>query len=149
MVNKIMRGFDVYVDLASKFVEKQRGIWDHEKWLDFLLDAQKKGFDFNDEIKANLGLLLESMKKFYNVATATKEIDHLMLQISELTVNYFKKASGVWDQSEWESFLKTLQNKGFYLNEESISYLREVLTSAKKFYTILTPSAREEKVEKS
>ncbi len=136
MALKLMEGFDVLVDLAGKFVEKQKGAWDHTAWLDLLSDVQKKGIELSDDMTANIGSVLEGMKKVYETTAATKGMENVMSDISELTVNFIKKTKGVWDQSGWETYLKDLQTKGVNLTDETRSYLEEVLKASKELYTI-------------
>ena len=145
MAEKTMGGFDVLIDLAGKFIDSQKGMWDHTAWVNFLSEAQKKTVELSDDMKNNLGLVLESMKKFYNASTATKGMENVMAGISEHTINFFKKTKGVWDQSELETYVKDIQKKGFDLTDETRSYLGEVFESLKGFYTVLSPGEKETK----
>ena len=142
MAEKTMGGFDVLIDLAGKFVDSQKGMWDHTAWLNFLSEAQKKTVELSDDMKNNLGLVLESMKKFYNGSTATKGMENVMAGISEHTINFFKKTKGVWDQSEFETYVKDIQKEGFDLTDETRSYLGEVFESLGGF---LSPGEKDTK----
>ena len=148
MAKKTMEGFDVLVDLAGKFVESQKGAWDHTAWLNFLSDLQKKGIELSEDMEDNLGLVLESMKKFYNTSTATKGIETVMTDITKHTIDYFRKNKGLWDQAEWNTYLNDIQKKGLDLTEETRSYLWEVFESLKGFYTIFSPLEKETKTKK-
>lgn len=148
MAKKTMGGFDVLVDLAGKFVENQKGVWDHTAWQNFISDVQKKGTDLSDDMKDNVGLVLESMKKFYNASTSAKGIENVMADISNDTIDYFKKTKGLWDQAEWEAYLNNIQKKGIDLTDETRSYLGEVFESLKGFYTVFTPQEKEMKTKK-
>ncbi len=55
--------FEDLIKFSSQFVERQKGIWDHNAWLGFLLDVQKTGIALTDEMQNYLGLILESMRK--------------------------------------------------------------------------------------
>ncbi len=134
-----MAGSDVLVDLAGKFVESQKGMADHTAWSDFLSDVQKKGIELSDEMKSNLALVLESMKKVYAATEATKGMENVMSDISDHTVNFMKKTKGVWDQPGWEAYLKDLQKKGIDLTDETRSYLGEILEASRKIYSVLPP----------
>ncbi len=141
MAEKAMVGFDVLVDLAGKFVESQKGVWEHTAWLGFLSDVQKKGVELTDDTKTYLGLVLEGMKKVYEATAATKGI-------SDLTVDFIKKTKGIWDQSGLEIYLKDLQKKGHDLTDETRSYIGEVIEASRKVYTVLPPLVKEEALEK-
>ena len=148
MAKKTMGGFDALVDLAGKFVESQKGAWDHTAWLNFVSDVQQKGLELSDDMKDNLGLVLESMKKFYSASADTKGIETVMANISNYTMDYFKKTKGVWNQSEWETYLSDVQKKGVELTDETRSYLGEVFESLQGFYTAFSPGEKTKKEPK-
>lgn len=141
MEKEIRGGFDILIDCAGQFVEAQKGIWNHTAWLDFLVDSQKRAVVLSDDMKSNLGQVLESMKKVYSVTTDTRNIESVMLDISKHSTDFVKKNNGTWSYSQWEEYLRGLQNKGFELNEETCSYLSEVLESVKGLYPAMTYSA--------
>ena len=122
------------IDLAGKFVEQRKGIWDHEAWSDFLADVQKKGFEVTDEMTANLGSVLESMKQFYQATTSTSGMAKVMTSIPRDTVTFIQNHKGVWGQSEWEQFLAEIQKKGVAYTEETTNYLGGILESVKRLY---------------
>ncbi len=134
MVEKLFAVSEELIELAAKFIEEQRGTWDNEAWLNFLAEVQKKGFDITDNIKTTLGLMLESMKKFYNASVATKGVDNAMLDISSRSTEFIKNTKGIWDQSEWEKFLRDLQKTGFDLTEEASIYIGNVIDVIKDLY---------------
>lgn len=51
--------------LAGDFVVKKRGTWDHEAWEEFCGAAAALGVEPDEEMRARLGLLLETLKVFY------------------------------------------------------------------------------------
>ena len=56
--------------------------------LNFLSDVQKKGLELSDDMKDNLGLVLESMKKFYSASIDIKGIETVMADISNSARGY-------------------------------------------------------------
>ena len=138
MEKEVRGGFDILIDYAGQFVAAQKGIWNHTAWLDFLVDAQKRAVVLSDEMKTNLGQVLESMKKVYVSTTDTRNIENVMLDISEHTIHFFKKNNGTWSYSELDEYFRGLQSKGFELNEETCSYLSDVLESVKGLYPAMT-----------
>ncbi|HOC70922.1 MAG TPA: hypothetical protein PLL36_11960 [Candidatus Hydrogenedentes bacterium] len=51
--------------IASDFVVKKRGNWNHEEWEQFCAEVSKFGITLDTEMQARLGLLLETLKVFY------------------------------------------------------------------------------------
>jgi hypothetical protein len=147
MAEKVTEWFDTLMNLAGKFVESQRGAWDHTAWLDFLTGLQKKGFELTDTMKNYVGSVLESMKKVYETTLETKGMERTISDISNHTVSFMKTTKGIWDQKGWESFLKDLQEKGIGLTDETRNYLGGVLEAARELYTI-TPTVGKEEAPK-
>ncbi len=148
MGKKGIGGFDSLIDLAGKFVERQKGIWDHDAWVDFLAEMQKNGFKLNDDMKSYLGLVLESMKKVYDSGMITKGMENVVSDMSSNAVKFIQKTSGAWDQSGWEAFLKDFQKKGVDLTDETRSYLGGVLEAVKALYAVLPPSGPKKSASK-
>lgn len=65
-----MSALQKILELAEKFVTKQKGAWEHDEWEAFLAKAAQAGLDVNDESKRNLGNILEGLKYFYSVLPA-------------------------------------------------------------------------------
>lgn len=52
--------------LASDFVVKKKGSWNHDEWEQFLkTTTDKLEIHFDEIMEARLGLLLETLKAFY------------------------------------------------------------------------------------
>ena len=51
---------------VGKFVTANKGEWDHSDWEGFLGQIEKIGFNLNDEVKRNVGNLLEDAKALYH-----------------------------------------------------------------------------------
>ena len=122
--------------LATDFVTTQKGLWDHTAWTDLVSDAQNKGFDISGEIQSNLGDLLEAMKRFYTAAASTENMDHAMRTIVNDSVVFIEQHKGVWGHSDWEEFVKTVQQNTISLSEGTAGYLGGVLESIKVFYAL-------------
>ncbi len=128
---------DELIKNAANFVEKQQGMWDHNAWLNFISDAQKKGVQLSEEMQSYIGGMLEAMKKIYQTQTmedSNAAISETMASLSSLTADFIKKTKGIWDHTGWEDFITELQQKGISLTEETREYIGEVLESAKEFY---------------
>ena len=136
MAKQMMGQFDDLIKYAAKFVEAQKGAWDHTAWTDFLSDTEKKGFEMTNELKSYLGTTVESMKRFYSASSSTEGIATSLKSISDDSVKFIKKTNGMWNHSEWESFLKEIQKKGLSLSEETMRYTGNILESVKNLYAL-------------
>ncbi|MBF0319264.1 MAG: hypothetical protein HQL01_05610 [Nitrospirae bacterium] len=134
MSKKMIGQFDDIIEFAAKFVEQHKGVWDHTAWTEFLSEINKKGIDVTGDMKAYMGSLLEAMKKYYGMASATEGITAAMTGLAENTVSFIKKTKGQWDHSVWEAYLKDMQKKGMDLNNETTKYLGSILEVSKELY---------------
>lgn len=129
MVTKSMKDF---MSMASKFVESNKGVWDHTAWLDFVSDAQKKGVEMCDDTKACAGTVMEAMRKYYMTMMETKGMANIMGEVSDSTIKFIKDTKGTWNHAEWEAFVKTMQEKGMKMNDEAKNYLGTMLEATKE-----------------
>jgi hypothetical protein len=130
---------------ASRFVEKQKGVWDNSKWQAFLSDTEKKGVAMNAEMRHYLGLLTESMKKFYE---HTKDTGKKMTgTVSDQVAKFVVKTKGKWEHLDWEKFVKDIQQKGTDITENNRAHLGGILESAKKLYHALSMTIQREEKE--
>ncbi len=58
--------YDELVSRATKFVEKQKGRWDHAAWEKLVKDVSNTGIEMSDDTRRHLGNMLESVKHFYD-----------------------------------------------------------------------------------
>ncbi len=129
MITKNMKNF---MNMASTFVEKNKGGWDHEAWLSFITDVQKSGMEMCDDSKACAGAVLEAMQKYYKTTMETKGMESTMADVSDITIKFLKDTKGVWNNPEWEAYLKAMQEKGIKMNEETKAYLGTLLEASKQ-----------------
>ncbi|MBF0517963.1 MAG: hypothetical protein HQK97_12795 [Nitrospirae bacterium] len=129
MITKNMKSF---MSMATTFVEKNKSGWDHEAWLNFISDVQKSGMEMCDDSKACAGAVLEAMQKYYKTTMETKGMTSKMADVSDLTMKFLKDTKGVWSHSEWEAYIKAMQEKGMMMNEEAKSYLGSLLEASKQ-----------------
>ncbi len=59
------------VSRTSKFVEKQKGRWDHAAWEKLVNDVSTTGVDMTDDTRRHLGNMLEAVKHFYTELSKT------------------------------------------------------------------------------
>ena len=53
------------LEIASEFVEKQKGWWEHPDWEGFLVRLSKDGFHLSQEVEPPIGNILEIFKDYY------------------------------------------------------------------------------------
>ncbi|MEO5357795.1 MAG: hypothetical protein H7844_10915 [Nitrospirae bacterium YQR-1] len=127
--------------ISSQFVEKQKGYWDNNAWLNLLKDAQEKGVQLTGDMQAYLGTIVEAMKRIYETASIKQGLGKSLAEVTkvtyEQTVSFIEQTKGKWDHAGWEKFVKDVQQKGIALTEESRAYLGELLEAARKFYITL------------
>ncbi|KJR43521.1 hypothetical protein MCHI_000583 [Candidatus Magnetoovum chiemensis] len=131
------------MDLSTKFVQKQGGVWDHTAWLEFISEVQKKGFAISNDMQSNIGKFIESLKNIHNSMTSTSGIEKVMLGITDNITSFIKNNKGNWDHSAWEELVKDIQKKGVDLSDESKSYLGNVVEAAKGLYTLPGSEAKQ------
>jgi predicted flap endonuclease-1-like 5' DNA nuclease len=136
MATKKTATFEELTKLAADFVTKQKGMWDHSAWTDFVSRVKKEGFDITEEMQSHLGGLLEAMKQFYTAAASTESIENAMKTVVNDSVAFIKRQKGVWGHTEWEEFMGTIQQNTRSLSEGTSAYLGGVLESIKVFYSL-------------
>lgn len=75
MSKKSSNPFDEIITTAKNFVEKQKGMWDHDRWENFISEVQKKGISITEETSKLIGSMLESLKKLYVSQHRTGEVE--------------------------------------------------------------------------
>ena len=53
------------LEIASEFVEKQKGWWEHPDWEGFLARLSRDGFHLSKEVEPPIGNILEIFKDYY------------------------------------------------------------------------------------
>jgi hypothetical protein len=53
------------LEIASEFVEKQGGWWEHPQWEGFLAKLIRDGFHLSKEVEPPIGSILEIFKAYY------------------------------------------------------------------------------------
>ena len=128
--------FEELTKTASDFVTSQRGMWDHDAWMDFLSRVQQTGVDVSEDMQPMLGDLLEAMKEYHTAVSSTDDIEQAMSTVFNESVAFIKRQKGVWGHAEWEDFVKTVQQNTRTWSEGTEAYLGGVLESLKAFYAL-------------
>jgi hypothetical protein len=128
--------FEELTKLASDFVTSQKGMWDHTAWMDFLSHVQQKGIEISEDMQSMLGDLLEAMKEYHTAVSSTEDIEKAMSTVFDESVAFIKRQKGLWGHTEWEDFVKTMQENSRTWSEGTEAYLGGVLESLKAFYSL-------------
>jgi predicted flap endonuclease-1-like 5' DNA nuclease len=136
MATKQTFPFDELTRLASEFVTKQQGMWDHSAWLDFLARLQGRGIEISADMQASLGELLEAMKEYHTAVSSTEDIEKAMHVVFENSVDFITRHQGVWGHADWEDFVRTMQENTRTWSEGMEVYLGDVVESLKVFYAL-------------
>jgi len=54
------------LEIASEFVERQNGWWEHPDWESFLNILNSEGYNLSEEVQASIGSILEIFKEYYH-----------------------------------------------------------------------------------
>jgi hypothetical protein len=54
------------LEIASEFVEEQKGWWEHPAWEGFLERLGRDGFNLTKEVEPPIGSILEIFKAYYH-----------------------------------------------------------------------------------
>lgn len=119
------------IEMATEFVEKQRGAWDHDAWLAFLERVKQEGVELTRELSDSLGQLLESIKPLYSTATRTDGLEHALTDLAKRSLTFVKNSKGAWDDLGWRRFLDDVQQAGHTLTDEATRYVGGILEAAR------------------
>lgn len=136
--------FEELTKLASDFVTSQKGMWNHAAWMDFLSYVQDKGIEVSEDMQSMLGDLLEAMKEYHTAVSSTEDIEKAMRTVFDESVAFIKRQKGVWGHTEWEDFVKIMQENTRTWSAGTEAYLGGVLESLKAFYNLLPTAAAQE-----
>ncbi len=131
--------FDELIKLACDFVIRQRGVWDHSAWLDFLSRVEQSGINIPQDMQSYLGEIVEAIKQFH---AAIVSVQGTMLALDKLALDsaeFIIKHNGMWSRTEWEAYSKSVSKNTIYLSEEMVTYLGGILESMKTYYIATSP----------
>jgi predicted flap endonuclease-1-like 5' DNA nuclease len=141
MAAKAPGTFDTLIQLASDFVTRQRGMWDHTAWQEFLSDLQQRGIGLTEEVHSYLGSVLEAFKRLYDATASVAGLEKAMAGVTTRSVGFIKQHQGVWGHNEWEEFIVSLRQGSGSVSDEANSYVGGVLEAMKTLYLTLPAQA--------
>ena len=123
--------FDDIVTAAEKFVNKQRGKWGEDEWLDLLAILKQLGVDLSDEMQAYVRQLVEAMRGVYQATGSTQGMSKALTSATKDSVEFVKVHKAIWGYSDWEDFAGHVKDNTRVISKETSSYLSEILASLK------------------
>ncbi|MBF0519202.1 MAG: hypothetical protein HQK92_05710 [Nitrospirae bacterium] len=133
MVVKTMKDF---MGMATKFVDMNKGQWDHTAWMNFISESKKMGIDMCDDTKTCAGAVLEAMKKYYVTMMGTDSMANVMSEAADSTLKFLKNPKAVASKDEWETYMNSMKEKGIKMSEESQNYLKAMMEATKEFANV-------------
>jgi superoxide dismutase len=67
----IEKAMSTVLNESVAFIQRQKGVWGHAEWEDFLKTTQQNTRTWSEGAEAYLGGILESLKAFYQLPSAT------------------------------------------------------------------------------
>lgn len=122
------------LEKGRKFVEEQKGQWEHIQWDELLGDLQSKGGQLTDEAKHRFGEALEGMKNIYGEMAQTEGVKNSLSKIKDHTVKFVSAHKDGWDHKAWEKLLEDLNKEGIVLTEQTKKYLGNLVEATQKLY---------------
>lgn len=122
------------VHIAGRFVEEQHGVWGSPTFSGFLERLRHAGIELTQESHDYVAAILDSMKSFYEAATATQGIEIQMTEISRLTYTFVAGHNWRWTDQDWREFLTELRKNGFGLSTETVNYLGRLAEDVRNSY---------------
>ncbi|MCI4626673.1 MAG: diguanylate cyclase [Candidatus Magnetoovum sp. WYHC-5] len=119
------------VTVAIDFINKQGGKWSHSDWLDFLFTVNAGGVSISPHLQTCLGLLLESLKQFYN--SFSEDLSAINVVCKE-SICFIQTNKGLWHHAQWEVFLQNIELEGIIIDENTRYLIGNILEAIKTVY---------------
>ncbi|MBF0464453.1 MAG: diguanylate cyclase [Nitrospirae bacterium] len=133
---KIALGTEVIVGFALEFVLHKKGSWNHNDWVNFLLSTERNGLHITENIKASLGLLLETQKKLYQLMPES-DLNYICNEV----VKFVKENKGSWLHTEWELLLQNFESNHIKLPTDKGHIVEEIVKNIKSLYIMAESNA--------
>ncbi|MBF0318524.1 MAG: hypothetical protein HQL01_01790 [Nitrospirae bacterium] len=130
-----MTKFDDLIKTIGKFVDIQKGTWDHLEWERLVSKVKQMGYEMSGDIMYNLGTSLEAFKKLYLSKTSKDDLNKIVADIPKSISSFIDETKGMWEHADWLRLLKEIEKAGVTLTEETQKYIGDLLEGAKRLYS--------------
>ncbi|MBF0319424.1 MAG: diguanylate cyclase [Nitrospirae bacterium] len=137
-INKKINGdIKVALSFALNFVIRQKGVWGHNDWLEFLIDLKENGFFISKNVEPYIGSLLETLKNFYLLPPPSDgTVEEKLSRICSKAADFIIETNGIWTVHEWKAFLSRIKLYGIELTEKQGLLFCAIVESVKSLQTI-------------
>ncbi|KWT75938.1 hypothetical protein [Candidatus Magnetominusculus xianensis] len=130
-----MAKFDDLISTVGKFVDVQKGAWDHLEWERLVSKVQRMGYEMSGDIIHNLGTTVESLKKLYITKTNKDDMLRVVTDIPKAIARFIDETRGMWEHADWLRLLKEVEKVGIAISEETQKHIGDMLEASKRLYS--------------
>ncbi|MBF0320673.1 MAG: diguanylate cyclase [Nitrospirae bacterium] len=136
--NVTNRDIGFLIDKVCGFAVVHKGVWDHDGWLDLIIDIKRSGVPFSNDLTQYIGVLLETIKKVYfSALPVNSDVGKLIKAMCHDILAFILERDGVWKQSDWDLLLSKIRTHGFELTEAGNNIIRDLLETVNALYILL------------
>ncbi|MBF0488350.1 MAG: hypothetical protein HQK98_09340 [Nitrospirae bacterium] len=129
-----MAKFDDLISTVGKFVDMQKGTWDHLEWERLVSKVQRMGYEMSGDIVYNLGTTVESLKKLYLSKTSKDEMLRIVTDVPKGIAHFMEETRGIWEHADWLRLLKEMEKVGIAISEDTQKYIGDMLEASRRLY---------------
>ncbi|MBF0344006.1 MAG: diguanylate cyclase [Nitrospirae bacterium] len=130
---------NVVIELAIMFVVNQKGVWDHNTWIEFLMGLKRNGVSLSNMMETHIGFLLEVLKQLYCLSTPLNaDIEGTLFNICAKITTLLTENNCIWSSSQREALLHDIEVDGILLTEKKIHVIGKILEAVKSLYIIIS-----------
>ncbi|MBF0567373.1 hypothetical protein [Candidatus Magnetominusculus dajiuhuensis] len=129
-----MAKFDDLINTVGKFVDMQKGTWDHLEWERLVSKVQRMGYEMSGDIVYNLGTTVESLKKLYFSKTSKDEMLRIVTDVPKGIARFIEETRGMWEHADWLRLLEDMEKVGIAISEDTQRYIGDMLEASRRLY---------------
>ncbi|MBF0516766.1 MAG: hypothetical protein HQK97_06555, partial [Nitrospirae bacterium] len=107
-----MAKFDDLISTVGKFVDMQKGTWDHLEWEMLVSKVQRMGYEVSGDIMHSLGTSVEALKKLYLANTSKEYLTKVVTEIPKTIARFIEETRGMWEHADWLRLLMEIEKAG-------------------------------------
>ncbi|MBF0517271.1 MAG: diguanylate cyclase [Nitrospirae bacterium] len=122
--------------VSLKFIVRQKGVWEHNDWLDFILELKKNGIVIQRHFEVILATLLDILKRFYMLQHLSTDVEEVLSRVCWKVIDFIADTKGVWTQQDWTQFMGSIESMGIETLEQKESLLYDIVESVKAVHCL-------------